>query len=283
MARIRTIKPEMFDDPDLGALSPLARWLFVGLLTQADKRGRLADEPERLKLRLLGFDRKADVVAILTELHHANLVIRYRVEGKAYLWVRTFEKHQHSHPKEPESKIPAYFDSTQKKHGEPEIAGTCRVDSGVLDSGVLDSGEGEGAHDAAPLAPAVPAPRPGQLQGLWNTGTTPPIPRCLDMSDSRLAKSRLRLREHPFDWWRDVIARIESSAFCRGQNDRGWVATFDWLIANDANALKVAEGKYDDRRPRAVTAEPASTFTVEEGWAAVERQRAERAAVRGRR
>ena len=36
MARIRTIKPEFFDDPKIGRLSPLARLAFIGLLTQSD-------------------------------------------------------------------------------------------------------------------------------------------------------------------------------------------------------------------------------------------------------
>ena len=36
--------------------------------------------------------------------------------------------------------------------------------------------------------------------------------------------------------------------FLEGQNDRGWVATFDWIIANDNNAVKVLEGNYPNAR-----------------------------------
>lgn len=41
--------------------------------------------------------------------------------------------------------------------------------------------------------------------------------------------------------------RIHQSPFCCGQNDRGWVATFDWFL-NPENILKVEEGKYDNRK-----------------------------------
>jgi hypothetical protein len=149
VARIRTIKPEIFDDPDVGALAPLARWLFIGLLTQADRRGRLADEPKRLKLRLLGFDAKADCDALLTDLCSTGMIIRYEVEGKAYIQVRSFEKHQRPHPAEAESTIPAYSSENVKLHGEPCNATASKnlvrrskpcTDTGSLDTGSLDTG-----------------------------------------------------------------------------------------------------------------------------------------------
>lgn len=42
------------------------------------------------------------------------------------------------------------------------------------------------------------------------------------------------------------MGRISTSDFCRGKNERGWVATFDWLLQPDT-AIKVLEGKYDNR------------------------------------
>ena len=45
----------------------------------------------------------------------------------------------------------------------------------------------------------------------------------------------------------DVMHRVERSKFLLGYNDRKWTASFDWLISNDTNYLKILEGKYDDR------------------------------------
>lgn len=86
------------------------------------------------------------------------------------------------------------------------------------------------------------------LSAAWNEGTTRPLPKCRELSPARRKKALARLRERSLDEWRIVIARLDASDFCRGLTDRGtWVATFDWLIENQDNAVKVLEGKYDNR------------------------------------
>ena len=105
MARIRTIKPETFDDPDLCELPMVARWVFVGLWTQADKAGRLEDDPRRLQARLLPFDRDVDCHNILTLLA-PKFITRYVVDGRRYIQVNNFPEHQHPHPRETESLLP---------------------------------------------------------------------------------------------------------------------------------------------------------------------------------
>ena len=66
-------------------------------------------------------------------------------------------------------------------------------------------------------------------------------------SKSRLAKCKLRLNEHPdLSWWREVYSEIKKSNFCKGENPRGWRVTFDWLVDNDKNALKVYEKNFEN-------------------------------------
>jgi hypothetical protein len=67
------------------------------------------------------------------------------------------------------------------------------------------------------------------------------------LSKTRATHATARLQEQDSTYWKTVIERIQASDFCRGENDRSWVATFDWLVANDENAIKVLEGKYDNR------------------------------------
>ena len=108
MARIRTIKPEFFDDEDLCALSPLSRLCFIGLWCQADKAGRFEDRPVRLKARIFPFD-TIDMDATLTELARAGFIIRYVVDGKHYACIKpaSWKKHQRPRNDEPESTLPA--------------------------------------------------------------------------------------------------------------------------------------------------------------------------------
>ena len=160
MSRIRTIKPEFFDDPDIAELSFPARLLFIGLWTEADREGRLVDDPRRLKARLMPYD-AVDLSALLVEIHDKGLIVRYpAVERNGYIWVRSFTKHQRPHPKEPASLIPPPPGRNAKRNGEPRKETASRVDTGILDTGYLDSGSPEsgvaedgrkaGVHPAAP-------------------------------------------------------------------------------------------------------------------------------------
>lgn len=90
----------------------------------------------------------------------------------------------------------------------------------------------------------------------WNDSTTDPILPCVQLTAQRRRHIRKRLRERPLTAWVDVFRRVEASAFCRGQNERGWVADFAWIIGSADVAVKVLEGKYDTRigRERPFTA-----------------------------
>jgi hypothetical protein len=143
VARIRTIKPEFFDDPKIGRLSQASRLCFIGLLTQADREGRIEDEPARLKVRILPYD-DLEMDAVLADLCVAGVILRYEASGKRVIQIRTFEKHQRPHPKEAPSLLPK---PAVKRNGKPrketasrEKDSTSRVDTGVLDTGSLDTG-----------------------------------------------------------------------------------------------------------------------------------------------
>ncbi|MCL5284193.1 MAG: hypothetical protein M1313_00295 [Nitrospirae bacterium] len=88
-----------------------------------------------------------------------------------------------------------------------------------------------------------PPPLP-DLPILWKTHC-PSLPQIRETTQKRRDKIQIRLKEHPDpSWWVEVMTAIEKSAFCRGENRSGWRATFDWLIENQDNAIKVLEGKY---------------------------------------
>ena len=80
-----------------------------------------------------------------------------------------------------------------------------------------------------------------------------PVPRRI--TADRRRKIEARLREHGEDAWGEACRRMAASAFCRGENDRGWRADLDFLCQPKSfNGL--IEGKYDDRAPRQSQAPP---------------------------
>jgi len=114
MARIRYIKPEIGTDEELAEVSIAARFLFVMLPTHCDKSGRMEDSPRRLKLQTFPWD-DVNVDVLLNELD-PRFIIRYEVEGKRFLQVRQFSKHQRPHPSEAISTIPQPPTENIKKH-----------------------------------------------------------------------------------------------------------------------------------------------------------------------
>lgn len=92
MPRVRFIKPGFFLNDDLGECDPLARILFIGLWTEADREGRLEDRPRRLKIAILPYD-ACDVDDLLNQLQSKGFILRYEVEGSRYIQVLNFLKH----------------------------------------------------------------------------------------------------------------------------------------------------------------------------------------------
>ncbi len=105
MSRLRTIKPGFFLDDRLAECQPLARLLFAGLWTIADREGRLEDRPRRIKAETLPYD-DCDVDALLDELQCAGFVVRYQSGESSYIAVPTWQEHQQPHYKEALSIIP---------------------------------------------------------------------------------------------------------------------------------------------------------------------------------
>ncbi len=105
MPRIRSIKPDFFTNDELAEVKPLGRLLFIGLWCIADKEGRLRDRPTRIKAQVQPFD-GANVNKLLDGLQNKGFIKRYEVDGKRYIQIVNFAKHQRPHHKEEASKIP---------------------------------------------------------------------------------------------------------------------------------------------------------------------------------
>jgi hypothetical protein len=86
------------------------------------------------------------------------------------------------------------------------------------------------------------------LQNLWNERiklSKSGLRNVIQNSKDRKSKERLRLKSRDEESWTTVFDKINNSTFCCGENDQQWKASYDWIMANETNAIKVLEGKYD--------------------------------------
>lgn len=66
------------------------------------------------------------------------------------------------------------------------------------------------------------------------------------ISSKRQESIRARIREHGKEAFIEMIRKASASDFLKGNNNRGFQASFDWLI-KPSNFPKVLEGNYDNR------------------------------------
>lgn len=238
MARIRSLKPGFFTNEHLAELPFEARLCFAGLWTLADREGRLEDRPRRIKAALFPYD-TIDIDRLLDGLASREFIVRYAADGAAYIAIPTWHTHQRPKTDETASSIPPHVSSDPRGKSSPP-----RTYNGQRTERSGQGTEGGGA-DVAPIAADVPSVE--ALADLWNTVTAAPLPRCRDLTSKRRRHIKSRLTERSLDDWGAVFKRIQASSFCRGDSDRGWIASFDWAIGSPDVAVKVLEGKYDDR------------------------------------
>lgn len=97
MARIRTIKPEIWLSHQVMNLSHGARLMFIGIITQADDEGRGSADPRRLKAAIFPAD---DVLSKhvdewLDEIVKQGLVLTYHSDEHGPLYfLPTWKSHQ---------------------------------------------------------------------------------------------------------------------------------------------------------------------------------------------
>lgn len=94
MARIRTVKPDFWTDPDAADLSIAARLAYIGMWNFCDDHGVMRDDPRRLKLQILPSD-DVDMGALIKELVDIGKVRRAKTpDGERVLFVPGFRRHQ---------------------------------------------------------------------------------------------------------------------------------------------------------------------------------------------
>ena len=115
MPRIRTIKPDFWRSRTVARLSDRAALTFVALWTFADDEGRGIDDAAFLRADIWTPHpdvTDADVEAWMRELEAANLVVRYRANGRPLYQVRSWAEHQRV-PKPSPSKYPPPEDDAE--------------------------------------------------------------------------------------------------------------------------------------------------------------------------
>lgn len=114
MARIRTVKPDLFRHEALFEAEqqtklPL-RLAYIGLFTACDREGRFKWKPKTLKLDVLPHD-EIDFSRVLDALVTHGFIVKYEFEGEEFGCIPSWEHHQVINNRETASTLPSLSES----------------------------------------------------------------------------------------------------------------------------------------------------------------------------
>lgn len=84
-----------------------------------------------------------------------------------------------------------------------------------------------------------------QIADMYND-TCVSFPRLTKLSDKRKKAIKARSKTYTLEDFKKAFEMAESSDFLKGKNNKNWLATFDWMIA-DENMAKILDGNYSNR------------------------------------
>jgi hypothetical protein len=110
VARIRTVKPELFRHEELHNAEKAAglplRLAYIGLFTVADREGRFRWRPRQVQLDVMPWDKEIDFEAVMDELAAHGFIEKYEHEGEHFGWIPSFRRHQVINAREKPSNLP---------------------------------------------------------------------------------------------------------------------------------------------------------------------------------
>jgi hypothetical protein len=164
--------------------------LFTGLWMLADREGRLEYRPKRIKVEAMPLweDVSFKTVENLVEkLCESGFIHRYEIDGKPYLQIVNWRKHQHPHPREVASVIPEMNGASARSSTTSEQAKPRRVQGKTKARSSPSGSSGSSGSSCSPPssanraargnAPEAPQESPPPTPSAEHKTPTPPAAR----------------------------------------------------------------------------------------------------------
>lgn len=225
MARNRMIRPEFWEDTKMAQLSAFGRLFYIALWNFADDEGYLEHNPLWLKAKCFPYD-KVNIDKLIDELKECG---RIQIQN-GIIFIVNFAKYQKVE-KPKESELSGTFSDT---------SGNSRGEVGEL------SDTKEKLREVKRREDTLYADFEQSAITAWNSfcDSFPALAKVKEVSGKRRDKLKKRFEQKSFREFDKILAAIKEQPFLRGSNDRKWKVSFDWLIENDTNYLKVLEKRY---------------------------------------
>lgn len=247
---------------------------------------RLREEPEYMSVKdynMIAFDLREDASLIKSVIEDFGLFV-FTEDGK-YFYSESFKKRMGYKDDKSKKRSEAGKKGVAKRWGKKEseianatefIANATENDSNAIakvektiaskgkkrkENNIGDSNESLVCGTSQPHAEHIDYSElvkffNEETKGVFGSVRTP-------LSDSRKGMINARIKSYGKKTFADMIHRAYQSDFLKGQNKKGWTASFDWLI-KPTNFEKVISGNYDNKNSRNYSAIPNGAKSREE-------------------
>ena len=131
MARIRTVKPEFWQDETIGELSSNARLLFLACLNISDDEGLLKWNAAFLRSQCFIYDDLSisDIESMMSEITSRGMILEYKdSKQQKHGWFINFRKHQKiDRPQKAKNQIPSLQNKEVREAYYKRDNGVCHI------------------------------------------------------------------------------------------------------------------------------------------------------------
>jgi hypothetical protein len=229
------IRPEFWEDTKIAQLSSYARLFFIALWNFADDEGYLENNPAWLKAKCFPYD-KVNIEKLTEELIKSGRILIQN----GIISILNFLKHQRiEKPRQSVLKI---------QFGEDSGNGSGTVGESSTTKEKL-------SEEKLSEEKILYVDFEKSTINLWNLFCEkhPFLSKITTITDSRRKSLKARFAQNTFKDFPALLAAIEDQPFLLNGNPdskdhKNWKISFDWLIRNDINHVKVLEKKYMNNR-----------------------------------
>ena len=226
------ISTELWEDEHFGRLSDKAKILFISCISNADDEGRLSGNSSNLRAIAFRFEdisirRIEELVNEVAETLKNFKV--YEVNGCKYIQLDKWLLYQ----------------TLQKDRTKPSKFPAWKQNVSNSDTSCIPNLTKPNLTKPNLTNTYIDLER--SIFEYWNVFVKkyPILSQVEKISEERRKHLKKRFENVHFrENYKKAIDLIRDYAFLRGESERGWVITFDWLITNDTNYVKILEGRY---------------------------------------
>ena len=263
MPKIRTIKPEFWEDEKIASLPRECRLLFIGLLNFCDDGGVIKSNPLFIKSRVFPLDddvSKTTIKGWMSKLEAAGIVSNISYKGESFYHIRKFTTHQVVDKRWARYSIPIddlkpLLELNHSESQEDTVSST-RVHAAGNGNGNGREMEMEGDVGGGAVAPPPPPDGEDSLFKAFQEWILKNAPLVAKMKEPIRADQYKRLRE---DYPREMVQRILQDMhnwkpLCK-KNTSAYLTVRSWAdkrIQENKTTLKPHEQSYRELEGKAL-------------------------------